>query len=69
MGWQKRSSDIIYESSNGHALIIGGRSKGSSIPRTAISVMLRKREEKKQKNMSVQRTSREDQKVWRLLQF
>ena len=28
MGWQKRSSGRIYDSSSGHALIICGRSKG-----------------------------------------
>ena len=28
MGWQKRSSGRIYESSSGHAFIIGRRSKG-----------------------------------------
>ena len=28
MGWQKRSSGRIYESSSGHAFIIGSRSKG-----------------------------------------
>ena len=39
-----------------------------SIPRPAGIVMLNKIEEKKQKNMSAQRTSREAQKVWRLLQ-
>ena len=50
-----------------------GESKGSLewsyIPRPSGSVMPRKREEKKQNNMSAQRTSREDQKVWRILQF
>ena len=35
----------------------------SSIQRPAGSVMLRKREDKKQKNMSAQRTSREAQKL------
>ena len=28
MGWQKRSSGRRYDSSSGHALIIGGRKKG-----------------------------------------
>ena len=28
MGWQKRSSSRIYDSSSGHAFIIGARSKG-----------------------------------------
>ena len=28
MGWQKRSSGRRYDSSSGHAFIIGGRSKG-----------------------------------------
>ena len=28
MGWQKRSSSRRYDSSSGHALIIGARSKG-----------------------------------------
>ena len=28
MGWQNRSSGRIYDSSSGHAFIIGGRSKG-----------------------------------------
>ena len=28
MGWQKRSSVRRYDSSSGHAFIIGGRSKG-----------------------------------------
>ena len=41
----------------------------SSIPRPAVSVMLQKREDKKQKKMSAQRTLREAQKLWRLLQF
>ena len=38
----------------------------SSIPRPVGSVTLQKRKEKKQKNMSAQRTSREAQKVWKL---
>ena len=41
----------------------------SSIPRPAGSVMLQKREDKKQKNMNAQRTLRGAQKVWRLLQY
>ena len=28
MGWQKRSYGRIYDSSSGHAFIMGGRSKG-----------------------------------------
>ena len=46
-----------------------GSSEWSSIQRPAGILMLRKREENKQKNMSAQRTPREAQKVWRLLQF
>ena len=29
MGWQNRSSGRIYDSSSGHAFIIGGRIKGT----------------------------------------
>ena len=46
-----------------------GSSEWSYIKRPSGSVMLWKREEKKQKNMSAQRTSREARKVWRLLKF
>ena len=46
-----------------------GSLEWSSITRPAVSVTLQKIEEKNQKNMSFQRTSRESQKVWRLLQF
>ena len=70
MGWQKRSSVRRYDSSSGHAFIIGGEkresSEWSSIPRPVGSATLQKRKEKKQKNMSSQRTSREAQKVWKL---
>ena len=38
----------------------------SSIPRLVGSANLQKRKEKKQNNMSAQRTSREAQKVWKL---
>ena len=58
MCWKKISSGRRYESSDGRAFIVCGRSKGSlgwsSITRPAGSVMLQKREEKKQKNMSAQ---------------
>ena len=37
-----------------------------SIPRPVGSVTLQKRKEKKQNNMSAQRTLREAQKVWKL---
>ena len=40
-----------------------------SMPRPSRSVMLYKREDNKHKNTSAQITSREAQKVWRLLQF
>ena len=40
-------------------------SEWSSIPRPVGSVTLQKRKEKKQKNMSAQRTLSEDQKVWK----
>ena len=46
-----------------------GSLEWSSIPRTAGSVMLHKREYKKQKNAISQRTLSEDKKLWRLLQF
>ena len=50
-----------------------GEARGSlewySIPRPSRIVMLHKIEDKKQKNMSDQRTPREAQKVWRLLQL
>ena len=46
-----------------------GSSEWSSIPRPFGSVILRKIEEKNQKNMSAQRTSREAQKVSNLLQI
>ena len=39
----------------------------SSITRPDRSVMLQKKEDKKQKNMNDQRNPRESQKVWRLL--
>ena len=41
----------------------------SSIPRPVRSLVLHKREDNKHKNTSAQITSREAQKVWRLLQF
>ena len=44
-----------------------GSLEWSSIPRPAGSVMLHKIEEEEKKNMISQRTSREAQKVWRLL--
>ena len=73
MGWQRRSSGNRYDSYSGHAFIIGGRSKGiigmvlnyKSLRKFDAS----KIEEKKQKNMSAQRTSRESHKVWRLLLY
>ena len=43
--------------------------KWSSITRPDISVMLQKREEEKNKNISPQRTLRDAQKLQRLLQF
>ena len=46
-----------------------GSLEWSSIPRPARSVMLQKREEKKQNNMISQKTSRKAQKLWRLMQF
>ena len=46
-----------------------GSLEWSSILRPYGSVMLQKREEKNQKNMSPQRTSGEAKKVWRLLLF
>ena len=46
-----------------------GSLERSSIPRPVRSVMLQKVEEKKHKNISVQRTSREAQKLWRLLLY
>ena len=54
------------------SLLVGearGSLEWSSITMPDKSVMLQKIEEKKQKNMSAQRTLRENQKVWRLLQF
>ena len=41
----------------------------SSITRPDTSLMLQVRKEKKQKNMSDQRTSKKSQKAWRLLHF
>ena len=73
--WQKRSSGRRYHFSSGHAFIIGERSKG------IIEIVLyskvcqkrdaeeKRREEKKQKNMSAKTDLSESQKVLRLLQF
>ena len=46
-----------------------GSFEWSSIISPVISVMLRKIDEKKQKNVISQRTSRESQKMWRLMQL
>ena len=46
-----------------------GSLEWSYIPRSVVSVMLQKREEKKHKNTSAKITSGEAQKVWRLLQM
>ena len=46
-----------------------GSLEWSSISRPDGSVMLQKREDKKQKNISAQRTLRGAQKVWRLLLY
>ena len=48
---------------------VRGSLEWSSIPRPAVSLIIQKIYEKKQKNMSAQRTSREAQKLWRLLKF
>ena len=73
MGWQNRYSGRRYDSSIKHAFIIGKVARvsyeWSSIPRPVGSLTLHKREEKKQKNMSVQRTFREAQKLWRFLLY
>ena len=73
LDWQKISSGRRYDSSSGHAFIIGGRSKGIIgmvlYSRSTGSVTLQKREEMKQKNMIAQRTPRKAQKIWRLLLY
>ena len=46
-----------------------GSLEWSSIPRHAGSVMLQKREDKNQNYIRAQRTSREAQKLWRLLLY
>ena len=46
-----------------------GSPEWSSIQRPAANVTLKKTEDNKKNNMRAQRTSREAQKVWRLLQF
>ena len=73
MGWQKRSSGRIYDSSSGQAFIIGASSKGITgmvlYSKACRMCDYAENIENKQKNMSTQITPRESQKVWRLLLY
>ena len=75
MIWDGRRDHLVVDMTTlaGMTSSLVGEARGSLewsyIPRPAGSVMLRKIEDKKHKNMSAHRTSREYQKVWRLLQL
>ena len=75
MIWADKRDNLLEDMTPlvGMPLSLVGESRGSlewsSIPRSAVSVMLQKIEEKNYNITRFQRTSREAQNVWRLLKF